>query len=106
MAARGSAPGERRGGRQKGTPNKRNAKATAIAKAGGLMPLDFLLAMMRARPDPKKDLKEYVAAATLRFEAAKAAAPYCHPRLANVELGNKDGKPLLVALASEDGGVL
>lgn len=101
------AAGKKTGGRKKGVPNKRNAKAIAQAQAGGLMPLDFLLAMMRDKLDPKKmDMKEYLAAATLRFEAAKAAAPYCHPRLANVELGNKDGKPLMVALASEDGGVL
>jgi hypothetical protein len=28
-----------------------------------------------------------------RVDAAKAAAPYMHPRLASVDVGNKDEKP-------------
>ena len=28
-----------------------------------------------------------------RLDAAKAAAPYVHPRLATVDVGNKDDKP-------------
>lgn len=72
---RGSKPGERRGGRQKGAPNKVTlAKARAIAESG-LTPLDYMLAILRddsAPPDRRDDM-------------AKAAAPYCHPRLAAIE---------------------
>lgn len=99
MAGKGSAPGERRGGRKRGTPNKalgkRKAKDVEIATSG-LMPLEYMLQVLRSDDeDPAR-----------RAWAAKEAAPYLHAKLSQVELGNKDGKPLMVALASEDGGVL
>jgi hypothetical protein len=51
---RGSKPGERRGGRQRGTPNKKTAlRSAALAAAAAnpdMTPLDFLLGIMR---DPK-----------------------------------------------------
>jgi hypothetical protein len=51
---RGSKPGERRGGRQKGTPNKSTAlKKVALSAASAdptITPLQFLLGVMR---DPK-----------------------------------------------------
>lgn len=48
----GSKPGERRGGRQKGTPNKvssdvRNMVNEALAQAGGV---EYLVAQARANP--------------------------------------------------------
>ena len=53
---RGSKPGERRGGRQRGTPNKstvfKNAATTAAASDPNLSPLDFLLKLMRQRDLP------------------------------------------------------
>lgn len=53
MAGKGSKPGERRGGRQKGVPNKittdiRTAIQEAFDKAGGV---DYLITV--AREDPK-----------------------------------------------------
>ena len=72
---RGSAPGERRGGRKKGTPNKRTALLHAAIERAGVTPLEYLLNILR---DDKGD-------PALRFEAAKAAAPYVHPRLAQIE---------------------
>jgi hypothetical protein len=73
--SRGSHLGERRGGRKKGTPNKATvARATAIA-ASGLTPLDYVLSVMRdENADPHT-----------RLDAAKAALPFCHPRLAPQE---------------------
>lgn len=72
---RGSKPGERRGGRSKGTPNGKTAEKVAAIEASGLTPLDYMLSILRddnlAMPD--------------RFEAAKAAAPYVHAKLASVE---------------------
>jgi hypothetical protein len=71
---RGCKPGERRGGRQAGTPNKKTALVTtAFAAATSnpeLSPLDFFLAVMR---DPS-------IAPDWRFRAAQAAAPYVHPK--------------------------
>jgi hypothetical protein len=76
MARHGAAPGERRGGRTKGTPNKATAAKAAAIAASGLTPLDYLLNIMRNENASQAD----------RMEAAKAAAPYVHPRLAAVEL--------------------
>ena len=77
----GAKPGERRGGRQKGTKNKKNAETVANIEASGLTPLEFMLDVLR---DGEQDTQ-------VRFEAAKAAAPYVHPRLAAVEHTGKDG---------------
>ena len=72
---RGSKPGERRGGRQRGTPNKATvAKAAALASASAdptITPLQFLLGVMR---DPK-------APTGLRVQVARAAAPLVHGKL-------------------------
>jgi hypothetical protein len=72
--ARGSKPGERRGGRQRGTPNKKTAhKNAALAAAAAnpdISPLDFLLGIMR---DPN-------VSSELRIKVAQAAAPFIHAR--------------------------
>ncbi len=69
---RGSKPGERRGGRQRGTPNKTtaltNAAMTAAAADPNLLPLDFLLGVMRD-PNVQPDI---------RIKAALGAAPFVH----------------------------
>ena len=71
---RGSKPGERRGGRQPGTPNKKTALVNTAFNAAtsnpDLSPLDFLLRVMRdasVSPD-------------WRIKAAQAAAPYVHAK--------------------------
>jgi hypothetical protein len=72
---RGSRPGERRGGRRKGTLNKATAARQVAIAASGLTPLDYLLSIMRDESaDPHA-----------RLDAAKAAAPYVHPRMAPTE---------------------
>ena len=55
-------------------------------EAGGITPLQYLLDIMRG------ELQDPV----MRFEAAKAAAPYIHARLASTELTGKDGSDLVV----------
>ena len=71
---RGSRPGERRGGRQRGTPNKKTAlmKAAFAAAASNadLTPLDFMLGIM----------KDTTVLPQLRLKAAEAAAPYVHAK--------------------------
>lgn len=87
MAGRGSAPGERRGGRKKGTPNKASAAKEALIAASGLTPLEYMLTVLR---DESAD-------STARMEAAKSAAPYCHPKRAPVDgEGNEAGLTLTV----------
>ncbi len=71
---RGSLPGERRGGRQLGTPNKTTAlRDAAIFHAvadPNFLPLDVFLALMR---DANLPLEERVA-------AAEAALPFVHAK--------------------------
>lgn len=84
---RGSKPGERRGGRQKGTPNKRRkAVEEALEEAaiiiGESIPNRFQgdahALLLAVYSDPRVKL-------STRIDAAKAAAPYEKPRLATVE---------------------
>ena len=81
--ARGAKPGERRGGRAAGSRNKATAAKAAEVEASGLTPLDYMLSILR----------DEGAEQAHRLDAAKAAAPYVHPRLSTVDVGNKDEKP-------------
>lgn len=69
------AKGVKTGGRQKGVPNRATAAKQAEIAASGLTPLDFLLAVMR---DEDKEVPA-------RVDAAKAAAPYVHPKRVPVD---------------------
>jgi hypothetical protein len=63
------------GGRQKGVANKRTREIADAAVKEGLTPLEWMLQVLRdENVDPER-----------RDEMAKAAAPYIHPRLSNVE---------------------
>ena len=67
---RGSKPGEHRGGRKKGTPNKRTELQELIAEAiakGFMLPLEYMLYILNTAED--------VAA---RHSAAEKAVAYCH----------------------------
>jgi hypothetical protein len=67
--------GRKTGGRQKGARNRATAEARAAAEATGILPLDYMLSVMRdANADPKR-----------RDAMAIAAAPYLHPKLSAVE---------------------
>lgn len=72
MAHGGARPGA---GRKKGGSNKLTQEAVEKAKAGGMTPLDYLLEVMR-------NISEDTAK---RIDAAKAAAPYVHPKLQPVD---------------------
>lgn len=92
MAGVGSPKGVRQGGRQKGTPNKATKAREQIIAAAGQTPLAFMLELMQ---DQNADL-------ALRFQAAKGAAPYVHPSLSSVALGNKPGEAFKVGLLASD----
>jgi len=68
-------------GRKKGAATKINEKAREKAAEGGLMPLDYLLSIMRDENQPLDERKD----------AAKAAAPYVHAKLAAIEMSGKLG---------------
>jgi hypothetical protein len=69
------ARGRKTGGRQKGVRNRATEEARAAAAATGILPLDYMLGVMR---DPGTDDKR-------RDAMAMAAAPYLHPKLSSVD---------------------
>ena len=74
--------GKREGaGRRKGSRNKRTGELQARIRASGIDPLAFLIALMRNGKAPLE----------MRFEAARSAAPYVHPKLSAIEHGADGG---------------
>jgi hypothetical protein len=96
MARGGNRPGA---GRKPGAPNKATAERQKAVKESGLTPIDYLLSVMRDEAVPRDE----------RVEAAKAAAPYVHPKLATVDHKSSDGtmspKPdrIIIEAASDNG---
>ena len=81
--------GKREGaGRKQGQATKLNEDARRMAAAGGVLPLDYMLGVLR---DPKAEEKR-------RDWAAKEAAPYLHARLASTEVKGEGGGPLKVEI--------
>lgn len=87
------AVGRKTGGRKKGVPNRASAAKTAAVAASGLTPLDFMLAVLR----------DESAEPLARFEAAKAAAPYVHPKFASIENKYDMADPLKALFAKISG---
>ena len=94
-------PGQSRNpaGRPKGALNKFAMKTARKVAASGLTPVDYLVSVYR---DESVNLTE-------RVLAARAAAPYAHPKLSNVEMdlsstANRDSENMsdaeLIAIAS------
>lgn len=68
--------GSRQGaGRKPGAATKLNEEARKQAAEGGLMPLDYMLSILR----------DESLAPDARMDAAKAAAPYVHAKLSSVD---------------------
>jgi hypothetical protein len=88
MPGGGSRPGERRGGRQRGTPNKVNALKRAEIAASGETPLDYMLRVMHDEI-VEPDRRDYM---------ARAAAPYRHAKLQAVVLSDESKEPLTVKI--------
>lgn len=76
--------GKREGaGRPAGAITKRSREIAEKAAEEGITPLEYMLSIMR---DPEMTTES-------RFEAAKAAAPYVHAKLAAVDVNaTLDGK--------------
>jgi hypothetical protein len=107
----GSRPGERRGGRKKGTPNKKTAALVAKVEASGMTPLEIMLeaarehhsvAMALEKPlvilnAAGKEQKVVDRLGLMQSASALAAqaAPYVHPRLAAIEHTGKGGTQLM-----------
>ncbi len=94
---RGSAKGERRGGRQRGTPNKRT-RELARAQAEASEKITAALGATAFEGDAHALLvsvyKDAAQPTELRVTAAKAALPFEKPRLASTELSGPKGGPI------------
>jgi hypothetical protein len=120
MPGGGSKPGERRGGRKRGTPNKASAARQAEVAASGITPLEVMLDNMRVAhqragellseliadvkagevKDTMTVLEAFKAILALRKTAqdcAADAAKYVHPKLANISHANEPDHPLIVS---------
>lgn len=75
-------------GRPVGAANLAKIEREAAIAASGLTPLDYMLQVMRCESADEAK----------RLDAAKAAAPYVHPRLSSVELAGPDGGDVPLSL--------
>jgi hypothetical protein len=66
-------------GRKRGSPNRVTQAQRDAIIASGLTPLDYLLSVLR---NEEMDVHT-------RMDAAKAAAPYVHPRLSQVDMSTQ-----------------
>lgn len=71
--------GIKTGGRQKGTPNRLTVETAAEIAKTGETPLDYMLRIMR---DPTVEHDR-------RDRNANSAAPYVHPKLAQIDANAK-----------------
>src|SRR6202048_1265176 len=87
---RGSKPGERRGGRQRGTPNKKTAlRDSALAAAAtnpDISPLDYLLGIVRDSNESSER----------RFKAAQTTLPFVHAKPGSARPGDPAGPAKLI----------
>lgn len=83
--------GKKTGGRKKGSRNKTTVgRESALAGCPDFKsPLDCMLWVMNNDP-------------ALRLDAAKAAAPYVHPKLVSIEHGGTGGGPVQIVFSGTD----
>lgn len=62
-------------GRKRGAATRKTREIADRAAEAGVSPLEYLLTRMRDESETP----------AMRLDAAKSAAPYVHPRLANIE---------------------
>src|SRR5262245_42490042 len=108
------AQGRKTGGRKRGTPNKKTAERLEQIRATGKDPLDVMLANMRWADERAAELLAELHALdrsedaraldlfrdVLRFRelaqsCARDAAPYVHPKLAQIAKAGFDGGPIV-----------
>jgi hypothetical protein len=97
--------GVRIGGRQKGVPNRKTQALLEEAEAKGTTPLEVMLRVMRYfldRADVCEDKDERSMCMERASEHASKAAPYLHPKLSSIEVGNQNGMPFVIEISQKD----
>jgi hypothetical protein len=92
-------------GRKSGSATKKTREIANKAASEGITPLEFMLDIMRGEPPETEDERVRLSFIEMRFEAAKAAAPYMHPRLQAIEHTGADGGAIEQSLSVEFVGV-
>lgn len=77
----GARPGA---GRKPGSTTRKTREIADRAASEGITPLEYMLNILRDED----------ANPAVRFEAAKHAAPYIHPKLSSIEAAGPDGGPI------------
>lgn len=88
-------------GRKKGEANRRKQETARAAVEAGITPLEFMLRVMRTEAPEDADPLAKQIHRDRQFEAAKAAAPYIHPRLTSVSADVKGSVHATVTIMSE-----
>lgn len=89
----GKRPGS---GRKPGTSNSKSLEIAKKALTEGITPLEVMLCGMREYYDKwqsERDALLRMKYKELACESAKDAAPYIHPRLTSMSVGNENDKP-------------
>src|SRR5260370_41698092 len=87
--------GGKTGGSKKGSRNKRPRELIERIEASGLVPLEYMLSVMRDESAPPER----------RDEMAKAAAPFVHPKLATTKVQGDRDAPLFDLSTLTDSGL-
>lgn len=96
-----------KGGRRLGAGRKRGSKTQKVSETAlraaelGITPLEYMLQIMRNEPPEDADALTKLGYQSMRFDAAKGAAPYVHPRLNAIEHTGKDGGPIQAKVTVE-----
>lgn len=80
-------------GRKSGSRNKRTQATVEAAQAAGMLPHEFLCAIAQGQI-----IDGMTPTFEQRMDAAKAAAPYYAPKLANIEASGPDGGPMVLEI--------
>lgn len=78
-------------GRKTGSGNKKTAEIALNAARRGITPLEYMLKIMRKPIPPGVNAQTRAQMEANRMDAAKAAAPYVHPRLQAITMSGEDG---------------
>lgn len=81
-------------GRKAGSATTKTREIADKAASEGVTPLEYMLQVMRSEAPDFDDARALSDHQQMRFEAAKAAAPYIHPRLAAIEHTGEGGGPI------------
>jgi len=109
--ARGSKPGERRGGRKRGVPNRQTRELRALLEANGVdlekdHPVLFLtrvyigsftmpvIVTETTEDGPQQVVRDLPATPELRVKCAAEVANYLEPKRKAIEHTGADGEPL------------